>query len=193
MHSKRKRQHKESTEDSFNETAKSSKTTPLQKIDDPSKDTDAVAFLNFSEDSFTHLTEEILNCSTGSDLILSKDSISLPSPTVDISSSIEYSVSPHEPTVTVANFGDSDFSTSVIPPQSLSPSLEEELFPSSIEAPGKPFAAEVHLKCSSDDSCIPDEPYETNSSDNMCNVNEMVALKELESQLFSACFCSVVD
>ncbi|KAK7590076.1 hypothetical protein V9T40_001689 [Parthenolecanium corni] len=143
---------KESESESVLNTFKAAFT---KKIDDFNNNPGTSAVLNFSEDSFTQLTEEIFNCTA----------------------------------VSTLSSGESSLSSSNIQMTSSTCTYAAEPLP---RPPNGDSCAPASTACSGNDGQTKSsaaKTYECNSLEDSCNMND-ITLKELETQLFSVCFCS---
>lgn len=149
--------------------------------------------LNFSDDSFTQLTEEILNYSITRELTSNENSFSsLSAAPLTENCLVEETipVSTHNLSISPSTFSDSS-SSSVLTVQSrsLSTLLEKDLcFP--LSTSDTLIMTTEPTKSMSNDSCASIGTFECSNLEDSCNAND-TALKELENQLFSVCFCSV--
>lgn len=145
--------------------------------------------LDFSEDSFSQLTEEILNYSAHSESESNKRTFSN---SLSISSASGNSCLVEDVIATPRDSSSSTSSSSVVNSQSLSGLLEDNVYfqltrKNTVAASAK-IAGQAESVSSDSSSSV--ENFECANLDDSCNVND-IALKELENQLFSVCFCSV--
>lgn len=145
------------------------------------------SLLDFSEDSFSQLTEEILNCSAHTESTSNDNSFSN---SLSISSTSVDTCLMDDGTPT-CNDSHSTHPVSTSNSQSFSELLEENMcFPVTTKnSASVPVETSDQTETASSNSCTSAENFECSHIIDSCNMNDL-ALKELENQLFSACFCS---
>lgn len=188
MHSKMKLKHKNVSKRTEKLLEMSRDMGPKNLLEKPSVDrADSSLMEDFSQDSFSQLTEEILNYSAGSE----SDESSFSNNTVTISSTYtnacltENTVhNSHAITSPVSSTSNS----SVVSTQTLPTLLEDDLC-FQLSTKSDPTSTVTSNAGTKNDGSAPVEQFECSNLDDSCHVND-IALKELESQLFSVCFCS---
>lgn len=144
---------------------------------------------DFSQDSFSQLTEEILNYSEGSESDGNSFSTSVTISSTASDHSLKNTINDSQATESPPTCSTPCSSLVNVRTQNSTTLLEENVcfqLSTKNDSHSTIISAAAEVKM---DTISSVERYDCSNSEDACHVND-VTLKELENQLFSACFCS---